>query len=444
MEIVYLIIGLILGGVISFFITKAKARNAESLLQQDLMNARAASESLQTMQRSKEEEIIRIRKLSEEQQERIISLNAENARLDSEQKAVTQRLLEQKEEIENLREKFNKEFRLIANELLDEKSKKFTETNKENIDGILKPLREKLLEFEQKVDVTHKDSIQFNAALRQQITGLMELNQQMSKEANNLTRALKGDTKAQGNWGEVILESLLEKSGLTKDREYRVQVSLTNDEGRRLQPDVVVDLPDNKAVVVDAKVSLVAYERFITSEEEAEKTLRLKEHITSLRGHIRGLSDKNYQQLYQLNSLDFVLLFIPVEPAFSLALQYDNQLFNDALDRNIVIVSPSTLLATLRTISSIWKQEYQNKNVMEIAKLGGDMYDKFEGFAKDLIDVGKRIEDSKKSYEGAMNKLVDGRGNLVRQAERLKQLGAKASKSLPENLVLRAFEGEEE
>ena len=444
MEIVYLIIGLILGGVISFFITKAKARNAESLLQQDLMNARAASESLQTMQRSKEEEIIRIRKLSEEQQERIISLNAENARLDSEQKAVTQRLLEQKEEIENLREKFNKEFRLIANELLDEKSKKFTETNKENIDGILKPLREKLLEFEQKVDVTHKDSIQFNAALRQQITGLMELNQQMSKEANNLTRALKGDTKAQGNWGEVILESLLEKSGLTKDREYRVQVSLTNDEGRRLQPDVVVDLPDNKAVVVDAKVSLVAYERFITSEEEAEKTQRLKEHITSLRGHIRGLSDKNYQQLYQLNSLDFVLLFIPVEPAFSLALQYDNQLFNDALDRNIVIVSPSTLLATLRTISSIWKQEYQNKNVMEIAKLGGDMYDKFEGFAKDLIDVGKRIEDSKKSYEGAMNKLVDGRGNLVRQAERLKQLGAKASKSLPENLVLRAFEGEEE
>lgn len=443
MEIIFLLIGLAAGFALGYMVLKSKLHNTTNALQQELMNSKANSDSIQHLQKSREEEIARLRTENSEQQERIISLNAENARLSSESKSVMQRLTEQKDEIEQLRDRFNKEFRLIANELLDEKSKKFTETNKDNIDSILKPLREKLLEFEQKVEHTHKDSIQFNAALKQQITDLKELNLQMTKEATNLTRALKGDTKAQGNWGEFILESLLEKSGLTKDREYRVQVSMTNEDGRRLQPDVIINLPDNKSIIVDAKVSLVAYERFVSSEDEILKAHALKEHIQSIRNHMRGLSEKNYQHLYHLQSLDFVLLFVPIEPAFSLALQNENSLFNDAYDRNIVIVSPTTLLVTLRTISNIWKQEYQNRNVLEIAKLGGDMYDKFEGFSKDLIDVGKRIEDSKKSYEGAMNKLISGKGNLVRQAQRLKELGAKASKSLPENLLHRAFENEE-
>jgi len=443
MEIIFLLVGLAAGFALGYMILKSKVHRTTNALQQELMNSKANIDSIQLLQKSREEEIARLRTENGEQQERIISLNAENARLSSESKSVMQRLAEQKDEIEQLRDRFNKEFRLIANELLDEKSKKFTETNKDNIDSILKPLREKLLEFEQKVEHTHKDSIQFNAALKQQITDLKELNLQMTKEATNLTRALKGDTKAQGNWGEFILESLLEKSGLTKDREYRVQVSMTNEDGRRLQPDVIINLPDNKSIIVDAKVSLVAYERFVTSEDEILKAHALKEHIQSIRNHMRGLSEKNYQHLYHLQSLDFVLLFVPIEPAFSLALQHENSLFNDAYDRNIVIVSPTTLLVTLRTISNIWKQEYQNRNVLEIAKLGGDMYDKFEGFSKDLIDVGKRIEDSKKSYEGAMNKLISGKGNLVRQAQRLKELGAKASKSLPENLLHRAFESEE-
>jgi DNA recombination protein RmuC len=212
------------------------------------------------------------------------------------------------------------------------------------------------------------------------------------------------------------------------------------DDGRRLQPDVVIDLPDQKAIVVDAKVSLVAYERYVNTEDDQERLQALREHLLSVRSHIKGLSEKNYQQLYQINSPDFVLLFIPIEPAFSLALQHDQHLFNEAYQRNIVIVSPSTLLATLRTIASIWKQEYQTKNVLEIARIGGDMYDKFHGFATDLIDVGKKIGDTQKGYEAAMNKLVHGRGNLVRQAEKLKELGAKASKSLPENLLIRARE----
>jgi DNA recombination protein RmuC len=249
---------------------------------------------------------------------------------------------------------------------------------------------------------------------------------------------LKGETKTQGNWGEFILESVLEKSGLVKDREYSIQQSFTTEEGKRYQPDVIINLPEGKTLIVDSKVSLVAYEKFWSSEEETEKTIALKEHLQSLRNHIKGLSDKNYQNLYEVKSLDFVILFVPIEPAFALAMQADPALFNEAFDKNIVIVSPSTLLVTLKTVASIWRFEYQNRNAIDIAKKAGDLHDKFVGFVEDLIGLGNKMRDSQKAYEGAMNKLSTGAGNIVKRTDELRKLGAKASKSLPQTLLDRA------
>ena len=349
-----------------------------------------------------------------------------------------QRNKEQKEEVEKLQEKFTKEFENLANKILDEKSNKFTEQNKENMKNILSPLQDKIQLFEKKVEDTHKESIDYHAALRQQILGLKEMNLQMSKETLNLTKALKGDSKMQGNWGELILERVLEKSGLEKDREYFVQQSHTNDNGQRVFPDVVINLPDGKKMIVDSKVSLTAYEKFVNEEDETIKTGYLKEHVNSIKRHVEQLGDKNYQDLYQIESPDFVLLFIPMEPAFALALNEDTTLYNKAFEKNIVIVTPSTLLATLRTIDSMWTNQKQQENAFEIARQAGALYDKFEGFVNDLIKVGKKIDESKVEYSSAMNKLVDGSGNLIKRVENLKKMGAKTQKSLPENVLIRA------
>ena len=270
------------------------------------------------------------------------------------------------------------------------------------------------------------------------------MNQEITKEAKNLTEALKGQSKTQGNWGEFILESILEKSGLVKGREYLVQESITAESGKRFQPDIIIKLPENKSIVIDSKVSLVGYEKIVSSENENEKQLGLREHINSIRSHIKNLSSKNYQNLYQLESLDFVLMFMPIEPAFALAVQQDPQIFNDAFEQNIVIVSPSTLLATLRTIASIWRQEKQNKNAVEIARQSGELLDKFIAFVEDLISVGKGLDSTKENYVKAMNKLVEGRGNLVSRTEKIKQLGAKANKTLPPSILNRSIEDTEE
>jgi len=258
----------------------------------------------------------------------------------------------------------------------------------------------------------------------------------ITKEAENLTRALKGDSKTMGGWGEIILESILEKSGLEKNREYFIQQRYTTDEGKRLQPDVVVKLPEDKNIIVDSKVSLVAYERYVNEPEG--KDIHLKKHIQSIRNHLKSLDIKTYQKLYSINGLDFVLMFIPIEPAFSLAIQTEPALFNEAYDKNIVIVSPATLIATLRTIANIWKNEYQNRNALEIARQGGDLYDKFVAFSEDLKTVGKTLNTTQKVYADAMNKLVEGRGNLVSRAQRIKTLGAKTSKVLDERLIERS------
>ena len=357
---------------------------------------------------------------------------------ESEIKNLQQKLEEHKNEVENLQRKFTNDFEVLANKILEEKSNKFTLQNKENLKTILNPLQEKIKGFEDKVDQTHKESIDYHAALRQQILGLKELNQQMSKDTLNLTKALKGDSKMQGNWGELVLERVLEKSGLEKDREYFVQQSFTTEEGKRVLPDVVIHLPDNKKMIVDSKVSLVAYERYINEDDEKTKESYLKEHLISLKKHIEQLSEKKYEDLYQIESPDFVLLFIPIEPAFAVALNADNHLYNKAFEKNIVIVTPSTLLATLRTIDSMWNNEKQQRNALEIARQAGALYDKFQGFLTDLISIGKRIDDSKKEYSNAMNKLFDGRGNLIKSVEKLKKMGAKAKKSLPENIIKRA------
>ena len=361
-----------------------------------------------------------------------------NTRQDAELKNLQQKLNENKDEVEKLQEKFTKEFENLANKILDEKSNKFTEQNKENLKTILNPLQEKIKVFEDKVDKTHKESIDYHAALRQQILGLKELNQQMSKETINLTKALKGDNKMQGNWGELVLERVLEKSGLEKDREYFVQQSFTNEEGKRVLPDVVIHLPDNKKMIVDSKVSLTAYEQFVNEDDETLKEQFLKEHVLSLKRHVEQLSEKKYEDIYKIESPDFVLLFIPIEPAFAVAINTDNHLYNKAFEKNIVIVTPSTLLATLRTIDTMWNNEKQQRNAIEIARQAGALYDKFDGLLKDLVGIGKRIDDSKKEYSNAMNKLFDGRGNLINSVEKLKKMGAKAKKAIPENIIERA------
>ncbi|MFT5103517.1 MAG: DNA recombination protein RmuC [Candidatus Latescibacterota bacterium] len=368
-------------------------------------------------------------------------LSLELTKRNAEFENIEAKLRDQKQELEKLQEKFTKEFENLANKILESKSEKFTKQNKENIDGILKPLQEKIEKFEKKVDESHKESIDRHAMLRQQIIGLKELNEQMSKEATNLTKALKGDSKIQGNWGELVLERVLEKSGLEKDREYFVQTSFTTEEGKRVLPDVVLHLPDNKRMIIDSKVSLVAYERFVNEEDDDLRKGFLKEHIGSLKKHIDQLSEKNYQDIYQIESPDFVLLFVPIEPAFAIAINQDNNIYNWAFEKNIVIVTPTTLLATLRTIDSMWNNQKQQQNAIEIATQAGALYDSFTNLTDELIKVGKQIGTVQGSYENAMKKLT-GKGNLVTRVERLKKLGAKASKTIDEKLLKRADEDE--
>lgn len=361
---------------------------------------------------------------------------------ESELAYLSEKLDTQKKDLTDLQEKFTKEFQLLANKILEEKSEKFTILNKENIENILNPLQERILTFEKRVETSHKESIDYHAALRQQIVGLTAINEQMSKEAVNLTRALKGDSKTQGNWGEMILERVLEKSGLEKGREYEVEQSFSVDtEGKqRLRPDVIINLPDNKKMIIDSKVTLTAYEQYVNAENEVDKIHFIKEHVLSINRHVNQLSEKRYEDLYQIESPNFVLLFIPIEPAFALAQSHDADLYNKAFQKNIVIVTPTILLATLSTINSLWQNEKQRQNAVEIARQAGALYDKFEGLFNDLLGIGKKMDDTKKDYESAMNKLSTGSGNLITRVESIKKLGANAKKSLPQSIINRAIE----
>ncbi len=418
------VLGAAVGGVLLYFLLKSKSEGAIA----------GALERNAGLERSNAELKSEINVLRNKTDEANAALSASG----NEIKNLNQRLQEQKAEVEQLHTKMQKDFELLANRILEEKSEKFVQKNDEQLKVILDPLKERLLQYEKRVNETHLDTERERSALREQLKQLTDINKRMSDETLNLTKALKGDNKMQGNWGEMILEKILEKSGLQKGHEYTVQQSFTNEDGSRSQPDVLIKLPEGKTLVVDSKVSLVAYERCVSAEDEGQKAQYLKEHIASLRNHVKLLSAKSYHQLYNIKSPDFVLLFIPIESAFALAVTADNELYNDAFDKNIIIVSTSTLLATLRTVANVWKQEYQSQNAIEIARQGADLYEKFVSFTEDLIKVGKQMDDSKKTYADAMNKLYDGKGNLIKRAENMRKLGLKVAKQLPQGLIDRS------
>ncbi|WP_339648254.1 DNA recombination protein RmuC [uncultured Salegentibacter sp.] len=361
-------------------------------------------------------------------------LNTELTRRNAEFENLEQRNKEQKAEVEQLQEKFEKEFENLANKILEQKSEKFTLQNKENIQNILNPLQEKILHFEKRIEEGNKESIDRHAMLRQQIIGLKELNEQMSKEATNLTKALKGDTKTQGNWGEMILERVLERSGLQKGSEYSVQQSFTNADGKRVLPDVVINLPGDKKMIVDSKVSLNAYERYSNETDEQDRKQHLKNHLTAIRNRVSELGNKNYHQLYEMESPDFVLLFIPIEAAFAVASNEYPGLYSEAFDKNIIIVTPTTLLAVLKTIDSMWQNEKQKQNAIAIATQAGALYDSFTALTEELTKIGRQLGTVQNSYEGAMKKLT-GKGNLLRRVEKLKKLGAKANKQIDPKML---------
>jgi DNA recombination protein RmuC len=371
---------------------------------------------------------------------KLLEISSSLAIVQTELKNANIKLQDQKQEVQELQARFSAEFKNLANDILEEKSKRFTELNKDNLTAVLSPLQEKIKDFQTTIADTYGKDSKERATLAEQIRSLTDLNQQITKEASNLTTALRGQSKTQGDWGEMILEEILDRSGLVKGVHYAVQQQLTSEEGKTQRPDVIVNLPDGKHLVIDSKVSLLAYTEYCKAEHPDSQREWLSEHISSIKKHIKELSEKKYQNLYQLQSLDFILMFIPLEPAFAVAVKSDIGLYNEAFERNIVIVTTSTLIATLRTIGSIWRQENQSRNSIEIARKSGELYDKFVGFLEDLKLIGDRLTASQKAYDDAMGKLTSGRGNLIRRAEELKTMGAKASKSLPSNLNDKSLE----
>lgn len=440
MEIIYLVIGLIIGAVAAYIIAKYKYSSGVAITPVELDDLKSQKTRAEEKVNLFQSEVDELKTSLEAQRSKYLELNSDYHKITTQNINLEEKLENQKKEIEKMQEKFSTEFKNIANEILEDKSRRFTEQNQQNLKNILDPLRENISEFRKRVDEIHASDTKSYTELTTHLKNLQELNQRMSDEAENLTKALKGDTKVMGSWGEYVLETILEKSGLVKDDHYSIQESFTDENGKRLRPDIVIKLPDQKCIIIDSKVSLVAYEKYSSAEDEITRERSVKEHIISLRNHIKGLSAKEYQNIAGLNPPDFVLMFVPIEPAFSLAVQKDPTIFNDAFENNIVIVSPSTLLATLRTIENIWRRESQNKNALEIARRSGALYDKFVGFVEDLDKVGERISQADSAYRDAKNKLSDGRGNILRSIQSIKELGAKASKSLDNNLLESADE----
>jgi DNA recombination protein RmuC len=375
--------------------------------------------------------------------QQIIDLKSELSAKEERIKILNEKILETQESKEETEERLTKEFENLAHKILDLNSEKFKKQNKEQIDTLLNPLSEQIEKFKKKVEDTNEKGVERNAMLMQKINSLESLNNKLSQDALNLTNALKGDSKTQGDWGESRLELLLEKSGLTNGVHFSTQGGYKDDEGKLKKPDFIINLPDNKHLIIDSKVSLTAYVEYYNAEDELTEQQAIKRHLDSIKRHYVELSDKDYPNLYGINAPDHVLMFVPNEPALMLALNEDKNLYLNALEKNIVLVSASTLLATLSTVASIWKQEDQKRNALEIAKEGGLLYDKFEGFVQDLIKVGKSLKSSKDSYEDAMSKLTEGRGNIIKKIENLKDLGAKTKKSLPQNIIDRANQDED-
>jgi len=407
--------------------------------EQQLAEGKAKVEALGQELKSKEEALVQLQISSAQEIAGLKGqLNAATEKLDTVQKLHQ----EQKSEAEKSKEAMKNEFKVLAESILEEKKKQFKTTNSEELDKLLAPFKQKLEDFEKTVKDNHEKEVKSTSALMENIKSLKDMNDKLSEEASGLAKALRGDNKKQGNWGEFVLERALEMSGLQKDKEYFVQNSETTDEGRRLQPDVIIQLPGNKKIIIDSKVSLVAWDNFINAENEDDATLHMKALSTNVQAHIKNLSDKDYPQLYGGDTPEFVLLFIPIEAAFMEVTKYDQGLYEYAFSRKIIVVSTSTLLATLKTIAMAWRQEKQTKNVMEIAEAGGKLYDKFVGLSEDLKKLGSQFQTAQNTYQDTMNKMMDGRGNLITQVEKLKILGSKTKKELDNRMVDRAELGE--
>lgn len=441
MNTFFLILGIIAAFLIGFIISKIrKTSDVNSIEDLQKINTENAvlKEKLRALELSAEKNI---QDLNSEREKVLLltqELEREKTFLKTQLNAKLEEIESQKKMIADMQSTLTKDFEIIATKLLEEKSQKFTEHNRTSLDIILNPLKEKIKSFEDKVESAYRAEAAERNTLKGSIEELMKLNKQISDEANNLSTALKGNTKQQGNWGEFVLEKILESSGLIEGENYVLQgegMGLVDNEGNRFQPDVIINLPDDKHVIIDSKVSLIAYEKLVSTNDADSREKFIKEHITSLKNHVLNLSNKNYQDLIGIKSPDFVLLFVPIESSFSIATQHDKDLFEYAWSRKIVIVTPSTLLATLKTIASIWKQEKQTKNALEIARQAGTLYDKFVGFIEDLKKIGDQLNKTQQTYNEAYSKLHTGKGNLTSGVESLKRLGAKAKKQIDKNLL---------
>lgn len=438
--IIGIIVGLLAGGAAAFLWLKRKDDARFSILSENLKEA-GRKQIVAEEQRNSAERLLESK--THEFEGLKIELKTTTSELNewkSSAKVLQGKLEDQKLEIGKLQEEFTKQFKLVANEILEQKTRAFKEENKASMGELLNPLKERLKEFQDKVDKTNKEGIERNSALSEQIKHLRELNQEITEETRSLTKALRGDSKTQGNWGELQLEAILEKAGLEKDIHYRKESNLKTAEGDNQRLDYIINLPDGKHIIIDSKVSLTAYSNYFDTEDEDEQAAYLKQHLDSLNLHIRSLSDKDYHKLYDINPPDYVLMFVANEPALTMALQQDQALFEKALAKNLVLVSTTTLLATLRTISYIWKQDLQNKNAEEIARQAANLYDKFVGFTEDIKKLGAQLKTVSGTYEEAAKKLSEGKGNLIKRAEDLRKLGVNPSKNIDGRLIDRANE----
>jgi DNA recombination protein RmuC len=428
MDFLYFFLGVVTGGLVLWGFLRSRSAASEATLAEKDRLLREVSQDSQARLAAREREIV--------------ELTARHSAAQADLRNLQQRLNEQKQQLEETQKQMSLQFESLANRIFEEKTQKFTDQNKLKLEEILKPLGEKIKEFRDKVENIYGDENRQRFHLGKEIEKLIQLNQLLGDEAKSLTRALKGESKTQGNWGEMILENILEKSGLVKNREYEVQTSFTSEDGKRMQPDILVRYPGNRTVVIDSKVSLTAYERFISAEGQEDQEKAAKEHLISVKKHIQELGQKNYENIYHIQSLDFVMLFLPVEPAYYLALQADPALWHYAYERRILLMSPTNLLAALKMIESLWRIENHNENALEIARQSGDMLDKFVSFVEDLKKVGAKIDDAHTTWDEAMRKLSSGKGNLVNRARRIQELGAKSKKQLP--LGSGGFDEEEE
>jgi DNA recombination protein RmuC len=424
---------LAVGAVLFWIIRGSRTSEIESRLRTEQLHAELAQRTASLERSETDRDLLRGQNTKLHAEAEALRATLESERQNAQEKLAL---------LTSAREELSNQFKSLASDILEEKSKRFTEQNQANLGNLIAPLKEKFGEFQQKVESLEKDGVAGRSELKTQIEQLRSLNERLSEDATNLVSALRGSSKTQGEWGEVVLERILESSGLRKDHEYRVQETMAREDGRRARLDIIIDLPEGRHLVLDSKVSLNDYSDYCSAGDDALRDAALARHLASVRKHIRELSQRNYTSLYGLNSLDFVVMFVPIEPAFMLALARDGKLWQEAWDKSILLVSPSTLLFVLRTVAHLWRQEQQKKNVQEIVRRGSELYDKLAAFAKDLTDVGRKLGDARDAYDEAYKKLAEGKGNVIRQAEMLKSLGIKPTKSIPAAMLDLAMEQE--